>query len=110
MKKERISRFMLDKMRENKITDRDLAQAISVPDFVISLYLKGIIMPNIYDLELIAFKLNVGINELLGGSEAYKNDDDMIYYYALQSRKRVITAIVLYIVLLIVAIIVAIIV
>ena len=43
MKKERISRFMLDKMRENKITDRDLAMAISVPDFVISLYLKGIL-------------------------------------------------------------------
>ena len=110
MKKERISRCMLDKMRENKITDRDLAMAISVPDFVISLYLKGIIMPNIYDLELIAFKLNVSLNELLGGSEADKGDDDMIYYYALKSRKRIITAIIIYIVLLIAAIIVAIIV
>lgn len=102
MKKVKISEFMLDKMRENKVTDRDLARALSVPDFVISLYLKGIVVPNIYNLELIAFKLNVSLNELLGGSSLDKGDDDMIYYYALKSRKRKAILTVIYLILLII--------
>lgn len=106
MKKVKISEFMLEKMRENKVTDRDLARALGVPDFVISLYLKGIVVPNIYDLELIAFKLNVSLNELLGGTSADKGDDDMIYYYALKSRRRKLISIIIYMVLLIIAILV----
>lgn len=69
MKKIELARRIMDLMRIKKIGENELARSLGIPRIIIRLYLKGLIRPSIYDLELIAFKLNVGLEELLGGSK-----------------------------------------
>lgn len=106
MKKEKIGEFIKEEMQNKKVSKKEMAKSLGVPSFVINLYWKGIVFPSIYNLELIAFKLNVSLNELLGGSLEKQKDDDMVYFYALNARKRKIILTILYLILLIIMFIV----
>ena len=90
-------------MDKEKISNKELAKALGLPKFVVGLYMQGIIFPSIYNLELIAFKLGISLNELLTGEIELKKDDDMVYYYALKARKRRVFKTIIYIILLLVA-------
>lgn len=103
MNKNKIILYIKEKMKQEKVTQKELAKALGLPKFVVGLYMQGVIFPSIYNLELIAFKLDVNLNELLTGETELKKDDDMIYYYALKARKRRIFKIIIYIILLLAA-------
>lgn len=106
MKKEEIGEFIKKEMQNKNISKKEMAKTLGVPSFVINLYWKGIVFPSIYNLELIAFKLNVSLNELLGGSLENHRDDDMVYFYALNARKRKVILTIFYLILLIIMFIV----
>lgn len=93
MKKIELGRRIMDLMRIKKIGENELARSLGLPRIIIKLYLKGLIRPSIYDLELIAFKLNVCLEELLGGSKVN-------YLYTLR-RKNFLVGIFLVLVILV---------
>lgn len=77
-------------MHKKNISEKDLVRTLGLPEFIVKAYLQGIILPPLYDLELIAFKLGISLNELLGG----KMDEDMSYQYILLARiEKMITGI-----------------
>lgn len=80
MKKIELGRRIMDLMRIKKLGENELARSLGLPRIIVRLYLKELIRPSIYDLELIAFKLNVCLEELLGGSKVN-------YLYTLRRRK-----------------------
>lgn len=80
MKKLGLGRRIKDLMEAKKIGENDLARSLGLPRIIIRLYLKGVLRLEIYDLELIAFKLNARLEELLGGSKVN-------YLYTLRRRK-----------------------
>lgn len=90
MKKKWICNRIIAEMHKKNISEKDLVRTLGLPKFIVKAYLQGIILPPLYDLELIAFKLGISLNELLGG----KMDEDMRYQYILLARiKRRITGI-----------------
>lgn len=90
MKKKWICNRIIAEMHKKNISEKDLVRTLGLPEFIVKAYLQGIILPPLYDLELIAFKLGISLNELLGG----KMDEDMSYQYILLARiEKMITGI-----------------
>lgn len=90
MKKKWICKRIIEEMQKKNISEKDLVRTLGLPEFIVKAYLQGITLPPLYDLELIAFKLGLSLNELLG----VKKDEDMRCQYILLARiKRTITGI-----------------
>ena len=96
MKKKWICKLIIAGMQKKNVREKDLVRTLGLPKFIVKLYLQGIILPPLYDLELIAFKLGISLNELLGGQK----DEDMVYQYTSMVRRRKIIANILGILLL----------
>ena len=68
----KVGEFIKKKRKENKLTQKDLAEKLSITDRAISKCERGICCPDISLLKELSSILHVSVNELLSGDELEK--------------------------------------
>ncbi len=73
---------------QHNLSREKLADSIGVFELTLELWERGILKPTIYDLEMLSFELESTVNELLAGHELTNENDDEIFNYAEEQRKK----------------------
>ena len=72
MNVKRVGEFIKQKRKEKKLTQKELAEKLSITDRAISKWERGICCPDISILKELSSILEVSVNELLAGEEIEK--------------------------------------
>ena len=68
----KVGEFIKQKRKEKKLTQKDLAQKLSITDRAISKWERGICCPDISLLKELSSILDISVNELLSGEDIEK--------------------------------------
>ena len=72
MNVKKVGEFIKQKRKEKKLTQKELAEKLSITDRAISKWERGICCPDISILKELSSILEVSVNELLAGEEIEK--------------------------------------
>ena len=98
MNVKKVGEFIKQKRKEKKLTQKELAEKLSITDRAISKWERGICCPDISILKELSSILEVSVNELLAGEEIEKLEkektDEVLIgtvnkYTSIEKRKRV---------------------
>jgi len=88
MNKEKIGKFITKLRKKKGISQEVLAKKMKKSVKTIDKWEKGKKLPSIFDLENLCFLLDTTLNELLDGEKRNMIDDDMIFLYKQQHKKK----------------------
>ena len=100
MNVKKVGEFIKQKRKEKKLTQKELAEKLSITDRAISKWERGICCPDISILKELSSILEVSVNELLAGEEIEKLEkektDDVLVdsvkqYTSIEKKKKKIT-------------------
>lgn len=99
MNVKKVGEFIKQKRKEKKLTQKELAEKLSITDRAISKWERGICCPDISILKELSSILEVSVNELLAGEEIEKLEkektdnvlvDSVNQYTSIEKRKRLV--------------------
>ena len=82
MKRKETGMFINHLRLKHQMSREELADSLGVFEITIELWEKGILMPSIYDLEMLSIQLDTTVNELLAGKTLEQKNDDEVFAYA----------------------------
>ena len=88
MKRKKTGMFINHLRLKHQMSREELADSLGVFEITIELWEKGILMPSIYDLEMLSIQLDTTVNELLAGKTLEQKNDDEVFAYAETLRKK----------------------
>lgn len=88
MNKIKIGNFIENKMKEKDISIWDLHFGMGVSEREIKKWINGKKMPNMYDLEMLSIRLGVTKDDILAGEIKSKKNDDNLFAYVMEIKKK----------------------
>ncbi len=88
MERKKTGMFINHLRLKHQMSREELADSLGVFEIKIELWEKGILMPSIYELEMLSIQLDTSVNELLAGRTLKEKSDDEVFAYAVKLRNK----------------------
>ena len=88
MNRRKTGMFIRTLRLQHNLSREKLADSLGVFELTIELWERGVLKPTIYDLEMLSVQLKTTVNELLAGKSLKEKNDDEVFAYAEEQRKK----------------------